>query len=85
MAWCAPPDAGGSPNLCTAYLESYLRLLESPDTPLSGEHRACVPKDVDLDQIAQSMRAYADRNPSSRELAAPDCLVMALQGRYPCP
>ena len=82
--WCAPQKEGGSQNLCTAYLDSYLQLLASPDEQLSGEHRACVPKSEPLEQIAQIARAYADRNPSSRELAAPVGLGMALQGRYPC-
>ena len=54
--------------------------LASPDRNLSGEHRACVPKDVDLDQIAQIMLAYADRNPSSRELATPIGLGMRSRG-----
>ena len=82
--WCAPPNEGGSQNLCTAYLNSYLQLLASPNEQLSGEHRACVPKSEPLEQIAQIARAYADRNPASRELAAPVGLGKALQGRYPC-
>ena len=33
-AWCAPPDQGGNPPLCQAYLDSGLELLAADAYPL---------------------------------------------------
>ena len=46
-AWCAPPEAGGRPGLCSGYLETMIQGLASTDPSLNDGVRACVPEGED--------------------------------------
>jgi hypothetical protein len=59
-AWCAPPDAGGRPRLCSGYLETYIQGLASTDPSLNDGVRACVPEGADR---AEVVRLLQDRYP----------------------
>jgi Rap1a immunity proteins len=83
-SWCAPPDAGGRPTLCSGYLETEIQCLASTDPSLHGGVRVCVPEIEDRNKLRQLMRAYARDNPSSRDLPGVVGLGQALKDLYPC-
>ena len=83
-SWCAPPDAGGRPTLCSGYLETEIQSLASTDPSMNGGVRACVPETEDRSKLRQLMRAYARDNPSSRDLPGVVGLGQALKDLYPC-
>lgn len=83
-SWCAPPDAGGRPTLCSGYLETEIQALASTDPSMNGGVRVCVPETEDRSKLRQLMRAYALDNPSSRDLRGVVGLGQALKDLYPC-
>jgi len=82
-AWCAPPEEGGRPALCSGYLETYLQGLASTKPSLNGGNRVCVPESEDRGELIRALRVYASKNPSSRKLPGVVGLGRALEG-YPC-
>jgi Rap1a immunity proteins len=83
-SWCAPPDAGGRPRLCSGYLETEIQGLASTDPSMNSGVRACVPETEDRGKLVQLLRAYARENPSSRDLPGIVGLGQALKDHYPC-
>lgn len=84
-AWCAPPEAGGRPRLCSGYLETMIQGLASTDPSLNDGVRACVPEGEDRAEVVRLLHAYARDNPASRDRPAIVGLGQAVKGRYPCP
>ena len=83
-SWCAPPDTGGRPTLCSGFLETEIQGLASTDPSMIGGVRTCVPETEDRGKLRQLMRAYARDNPSSRDLPGVVGLGQALKDLYPC-
>jgi hypothetical protein len=83
-AWCATPEAGGRPRLCSGYLETMIEGLASTDPSLNDGVRACVPEGEDRAEVVRLLLAYARDNPSSRDRSAIVGLGQAVKGRYPC-
>jgi hypothetical protein len=84
MAWCAPREGDGEPNLCNAYLQEDINLLRSHGVSEAGKVRVCIPQDVDHEELIGLMRDYARRNPSSLDRQGIDGLREAVKDRYPC-
>ena len=66
------------PGLCSAYLETYLQALASPDPSLNDGVRACVPESADRAQIHALIQAYSRQHPESAGESG-------VGGAWPCP
>lgn len=84
VSWCAPESQGGRPNLCFAYLETYLEALTSTDPDRNDGVRACVPASADRTELAKLILAYAKEHPTEENQSGIGGVGMALKGSYPC-
>lgn len=84
VAWCAPADRGGKPNLCSGYLDSELELLASTDRTVNSYPRVCAGAKADRAQVIELLRAYARANPGARDGESMDGLSAALGDHFPC-
>ena len=85
VEWCGPENSGGRPGLCSAYLETYLQALASPDASLNDGVRACVPESADRAQINALIQAYGRQHPESTGESGVGGVGLALKDHYPCP